>query len=236
MKSVEKGITRRYHNGNGWVLIPAYNESGMIGEVVSAVRNEGYRVLVVDDGSSDLTGEIAQATGAKVLRHIVNFGQGAALETGMTYLRTHETEWVIHFDADGQHDATQISAFLSALEEADVILGSRFLPGSQHPGMGNGRKWLLRMARTFQNLLTGVTLSDAHCGFRALNQKALSMVRLREAGMAHATEVIMEIRNHQLTVREIPVRVIYSDYSQAKGQSGANAFRILLHLIQRKIL
>lgn len=226
----------KYHKRNGWVLIPAFNEAGMISEVVQAVQKSGYSVLVVDDGSDDDTCERATQAGATVLRHIINLGQGAALETGMSWLRERDCDWVVHFDADGQHDASQIDDLLKQLGESDVVLGSRFLPGSEHPGMEKGRKMLLRMARLFQNLITGIHLSDAHCGLRALNKKALTEIRLKESGMAHATELIMEIGKHKLSVSEIPVRVLYTEYSQAKGQSGSNAIRILFHLIQRKIL
>lgn len=233
MKSAHK---ETYHSGNGFVLIPAFNESGMIARVIRQVGEHGFRVIVVDDGSTDDTAAIARANGAIVLSHLLNLGQGAALETGMTYLRTISSEWVIHFDADGQHDAHHISRMLAALNEADVVLGSRFLAGAETPGMSIGRKRLLVLARIFQNLLTGVRLTDAHCGFRALNRKALNLIRLRESGMAHATEIIVEIRRHDLKVKEVPVRIAYSDYSKAKGQSAFNAFQIIATLIQRKIL
>lgn len=227
----------RYHGQNGWVLIPAFCEGLVIGDVVRSVIAEGYRVVVIDDGSSDGTAGQAKAAGALMLIHKVNLGQGAALETGMEWARRQmDCHWVVHFDADGQHDPRSIKALLRSLHEFDIVMGSRFLPGAAVPGIPAGRKRLLRIASRIQRWMTGVPLTDAHCGLRAINEVALHKIRLKEPGMAHATEIVHQIKGYRLRFTELPVEISYTDYSLSKGQSAMNAIQILLSLFFRRIL
>lgn len=198
---------------------------------------EGYRVVVIDDGSTDKTAEVAREAGAVTLVHRVNLGQGAALETGMEWARRKRgCLWVVHFDADGQHDPKAIKSILKNLSTYDIVMGSRFLPGASIPGIPKGRKRLLRVATSLQRWMTGVALTDAHCGLRGLNEVALRKIRLREPGMAHATEIVHQIKAHSLSYAEVPVTVSYTDYSMSKGQSAFNALQILLSLFFRRIL
>lgn len=237
MKQASHSNPQTYHVRNGWVIIPAYCEAMVIGEVVESVMREGYRVVVVDDGSQDNTVGQASAAGAVTLVHRVNLGQGAALETGMEWARRQgNCQWVVHFDADGQHDPRAIQALLASLEEFDIVMGSRFLPGASVPGIPAGRKRLLRLASKIQRWMTGVPLTDAHCGLRALNEVALDKIRLKEPGMAHATEIVHRIKGYGLRFTELPVEISYTDYSLSKGQSAMNAIQILLSLFFRRIL
>ncbi len=229
--------TEALHGQNGWVVIPAFCEESVIGEVVQSVISLGYRVLVVDDGSTDDTRLRARSAGATVLTHAVNLGQGAALETGMEWARRQKgCQWVLHFDADGQHDPKAIKTILHQLSVYDIVLGSRFLPGASIPGMPTERERLLRFAARLQRWMTGVALTDAHCGLRGLNQVALRKVHLKEPGMAHATEIVHQIKSHALRYCEVPVTVSYTAYSMSKGQSALNAIQILLSLFFRRIL
>src|SRR5262249_55674272 len=129
-----------------WVVVPAYNEAQVIGEVIAGLIAHFSRVVVVDDGSIDRTGEQARAAGATVLRHIINLGQGAALQTGIDYVLAQGSKFIATFDADGQHNPGDLIIMLERLEEsgADVALGSRFLGSS--PGISMQRRMVLQIA------------------------------------------------------------------------------------------
>ena len=202
------------------VIVPAYNEGSVIRATVMELLEGGYQVIVVDDGSRDDTQAQLQNLDIHYLRHRINLGQGAALQTGMDYAKQLGAELVVHFDADGQHRVEDLPALLAPIlaKEADIVLGSRFLVDtSETPPF---RRFLLKLGILVNGLFTGLWLSDAHNGLRAMNAKALASIRLQENGMAHATEILSEIRRHDLHYQEIPVQIRYSSYSRAKGQSG----------------
>src|ERR1043165_3383709 len=170
-----------------WVVIAAYNEAAGIEGVVRSVLAEGWNVVVVDDGSRDDTGARAKAGGAKVLRHSINLGQGAALQTGIDYALRRKADYIVTFDADGQHDPAGIPALLEALADHDIALGSRFLGGVE--GASARRMAFLRAAVMMSNRLAGLKLTDAHCGLRAFRAGAAAQLRLTqdrmEIGRAH---------------------------------------------------
>jgi polyprenyl-phospho-N-acetylgalactosaminyl synthase len=209
-----------------WIVIAAYNEGAVIRGVVAEVVRAGWPVVVVDDGSRDTTVAEARAGGAIVVRHAVNLGQGAALQTGIDYAIRRGAESIVTFDADGQHNAGDIPALVEALGGADIALGSRFL-GKEVEGASAGRLALLRTATLVSNGLSGLKLTDAHCGFRALRASAAPALRIMQDRMAHASELLRKIRNSGLRVVEVPVTVRYTEHSMSKGQGGAQAVRIL---------
>ena len=222
------------------VIVPVYNEEQ---EVVSAIltdlRATGCDVAIVDDGSEPpVPAEMYHDT-VRLLRHPVNLGQGAALQTGMEYARRANYQYVVHFDADGQHAAASIADLLLPLrrDEADVIFGSRFIETASRKLIPPVRRVLLRLGRVFNGLSTGLWMTDAHIGLRALNRRAIERVCLRENRMAHATEFLWQLRHHHLRWKEVPVSVVYTTYSRRNGQSFWNAFSIagdiLLRLIYR---
>jgi glycosyltransferase involved in cell wall biosynthesis len=129
-----------------WIVVAAYNEGPVIRDVVAEVTAAGWHVVVVDDGSRDDTANLARAAGAHVLRHVVNLGQGAALQTGIDYAIRRGAHAIVTFDADGQHDAACIPALVDALADHDVALGSRFL--GKVEGASKSRMALLRTATT----------------------------------------------------------------------------------------
>lgn len=220
-----------------FVIIPAYNESSQLAPVLESVVEEGYTVVVVDDGSSDDTTDVARSFPVHLLRHPINLGQGAALETGMTYARRKGASVAVHFDADGQHDARQIKELTAPIEkgETDVVLGSRFLRKSDMLLVPRGRRVALQVGRIVSGMLTNVWLRDTHNGFRALSRTALEKIRLQEKGFGHATEILDQIRRHQLRHVEMPATVQYSEYSMQKGQATANGFSILVDLLVWKL-
>lgn len=208
-----------------WVVIAAYNEANVIADVVSAVVAKGWSVVVVDDGSSDATATQAKVPGVTVLRHCVNLGQGAALQTGINYAVQRGARSIVTFDADGQHDPADIATLVDALADYDIALGSRFL--GRVEGASHGRMALLRTATRASNLLSGIKLSDAHCGLRAFRASAAPALRITQDRMAHASELLRKIGTSGLSVVEVPVTVKYTDHSKSKGQGGIQAVRIL---------
>ncbi len=221
-----------------YVVIPCYGESGeVLRGVVSSLLAAGHEVVLVDDGSPEAASGAVSGLPVHCLRHAVNLGQGAALQTGMAYCRRLGASAVIHFDADGQHEVADIPKLLSALAGgADVALGSRFLPGSGSSELPRGRRALLRAARVVNGLLTGLWLTDAHNGLRALNARALARIDLHENRMAHATEILEQIRRAGLRVVEVPVTVRYTAYSRGKGQRWSGAVTILLDWLMNRLM
>ncbi len=218
-----------------FVIIPAFNEHVAVREVVQSILNAGHQPVVVDDGSTHKLKETLFDLPVYCLRHRINLGQGAALQTGMNFAMAKGAEYIAHFDADGQHDAKDIdNLYTEALKGYDIVLGSRFLQGAQH-NMSSGRKVLLRVARFVNFLFTGLYLSDAHNGIRLMNRKAAQSIQLKENRMAHATELLSLVKKHKLKYKEVPVHILYSDYSRSKGQSAMNSFRILFDLILEKL-
>ncbi len=217
------------------VIIPAFNEAAVIARVVSEVARAGYRVVVVDDGSRDATADVARAGGATVIGHPFNLGQGAALQTGIDYALAHGAELVVSFDADGQHRVADISRLTEALaeERADFALGSRFL--GQAPNLPTLRRLALIAATRFTRLTTGLQLTDAHNGLRAMTRRGAAAIRLRQNRMAHASELLSQIADSGLRYVERPVTIEYTAYSLAKGQKLRDAVLILLDLFARRL-
>lgn len=217
-----------------------YNEQPhVIQQTLALLGQTGVKVLVVDDGSSPALGNDL-GSGVLLLRHSVNLGQGAALQTGMTFARVQpDVDFVVHFDADGQHAAESIEDLLAPLRDgsADIVFGSRFMRHADSQLIPRLRSYTLRLGRIFNRVITGVSMTDAHVGLRAMNRRAFERISLRENRMAYATELLWQIRQHDLRWREVPVRITYTPYSRKKGQSSWNAIRIagdvLLRLIYR---
>ena len=218
-----------------YVVIPAYNEGSVISFVVGEIKQAGYAVVVVDDGSSDATAEEARTAGAVVINHPFNLGQGAALQTGIDYALAQPAEVIVTFDADGQHRLSDISRLAEALlqECADFALGSRFL--GQAPNLPPLRRALLCAATLFTRLTTGLQVTDTHNGLRAMTRRGAAAIRLRQNRMAHASEWLSQIAASGLRYVERPVTIEYTAYSLAKGQSVGDAILILLDMFARRL-
>jgi len=219
-----------------YILIPAYNEATGIADVISNLKNSGYEnILLVDDGSKDDTATIAKKAGAEVLNLVINRGQGAVLKAGIEYLReNHKPDVVVTFDADGQHQAKDIPTLIKPLEEGfDMVLGTRFLEKkSQAPFV---RKLILKAGVIFTNLLSNVKLTDTHNGLRALGRKAIQEIEISHRGMEHASDIIDEISKKHLKYKEVPVEIVYTDYSKLKGQKSSAFIKMGLKILIKKI-
>lgn len=220
-----------------FVVVPAFNEASMIRSTVSPLVDAGLSVVVVDDGSTDRTWDMIQELPVYGLRHPVNLGQGAALQTGMTFAVEQGADYIVHFDADGQHRIVDINVLLEPLidGQADVALGSRFLSRSSVAAIPIQRRLMLRLATYVNFVFTGMLLSDAHNGLRALTRKAAQSIHFREAGYAHASEILWQIRARRLAYAERPTTVLYSTYSLAKGQSLWNGVNIVFELLVARL-
>lgn len=219
------------------MVIPAYNEQEVIRDVLTDLLQYPYKIVVVDDGSiPSLKEPLGGIDGITYIRHKVNLGQGAALQTGIDYALRHNADYIVTFDADGQHSPADIEKLLAPLQnkEAMVALGSRFLEKKMHNAPAS-RTWILKAGRWVNYFFTGLYLSDAHNGLRAMTKEAAAKIRLKENRMAHATEFLFSIRKHKLAYKEVPALVLYTDYSKAKGQSVFNSIRIFFDLVLHKL-
>jgi glycosyltransferase involved in cell wall biosynthesis len=213
-------------NGDVWVVIPAFNEAVAIGSVISGLRAYAGNIVVIDDGSNDGTSAAAREAGAIVLRHVVNRGQGAALQTGIDYALRRGAWAIVTFDSDGQHSPADVPTLVAPLRDgrADIVLGSRFLGSTE--SMPRLRRVVLHLAVLFTRMVSGLRVTDAHNGLRAFSRRAASMVHIQLDRMAHASELMDQIRRSGLVYTEVPVHVRYTEYSKQKGQRGVHAVRI----------
>src|SRR6476661_6132916 len=221
-------------NEEVWLVIPLFNEARVIGDVVRSAREVFPHVVCVDDGSSDGSAAEAAAAGAVVVRHPVNLGQGAALQTGFEYALSVPTmRWVVTFDADGQHQVPDVVEMLAKAraEDLDVVFGSRFL--DRRTQASALKKLVLRLAVAYTNLTTRTRLTDAHNGLRVIPRSVVERIDITQNRMAHASELVAQIGEMDIRYGESPVHILYTDYSRSKGQSVWNAVNILVELILR---
>jgi glycosyltransferase involved in cell wall biosynthesis len=218
-----------------WIVIAAYNEGTVIQDVVTSLRKDYPHVVVVDDGSADSTGRVAAAAGATVVTHPINLGQGAALQTAIAFALMRDARFIVTFDADGQHRAEDVARLLAALtgHGAEFALGSRFL--GEAPSMPPTRRLLLKAAAVFTRLTTGLAVTDAHNGLRAMTRRGAQALHLRQNRMAHASEILDQIAASRLKYVEAPVTITYTEYSLSKGQTLGDAINILIDLFARRL-
>jgi polyprenyl-phospho-N-acetylgalactosaminyl synthase len=221
------GIDMRYQDV--WIVVPAFNEASVIGDVIADLRSVFDHTVVVDDGSKDGTGDIALRAGAHVVPHPVNLGQGAAIQTGVEYARRQPGAQVFAtFDADGQHRLKDVIAMIDRLssEEVDLVVGTRFAePSVSRPPLA--KRILLRAAAWLSPSSRQLGLTDAHNGLRVFNKKVADGLNLTMSGMSHASEFITLAVENRWRVVEEPVEILYSDYSKSKGQPLLNGVNIM---------
>jgi glycosyltransferase involved in cell wall biosynthesis len=214
-----------------WVVVPAFNEEQTIQEVVLGLRRLCPNVIVVNDCSTDATAVLARAAGAGLVSHPINLGQGAALQTGITFALQKGASHLVTFDADLQHRPDDIPTLLDALANsgADFALGSRFIGSATD--IDTSRRLLLKAAVLFTRFTTGLKITDTHNGLRAMTRRGASTLQIRQNRMAHASEILQQIAKSGLPYVEVPVIVRYTNYSKAKGQTLSNSLSIVLELV-----
>jgi len=224
-------------------VIPAYNEARRITAVVEGTRKYVDEVIVVDDGSTDATASVAERAGAIVVQHGENCGAGAATMTGMEAARRSGADIVVTLDADEQHDPNDIPALLEPIlaGRADIVFANRFGPFGSSQGKKRNRIPLVR--RIFNGLgnmvtfsVTGRWVQDSQCGFKIFGPRAVREVRIRMSGYEFCTEIVRESVQHRWRFAEVPIKVMYSAYTLAKGQSFANGVKTALKILLRSFL
>lgn len=226
-------------NADVWVIVRCFNEASRVGDVVASLRPTFPNIVGVDDGSSDGSGQVMAARGATVLRHAINLGAGAALQTGIEFaLSDPSMRYVICFDADGQHRSADAASMIERMraEPVDILIGSRFLKADDAPALPTSRRLLLKAARVFERALYGVSLSDAHNGLRVFSRAFASTVDLKLSDMAYASELVGLIAASGLSYAEHPVTIDYSEYSLAKGQRSINSVNIAVDACMQRML
>jgi glycosyltransferase involved in cell wall biosynthesis len=229
------------HQNTTAVVIAAFNEEQVIVETCATLKDQGFAwdVIVVDDGSSDQTSEKLKETTATAIRHPINMGQGAALQTGITYALRAGYKEIITFDADGQHspeDALAMRDFLRKHSDTlDLVIGSRFLKSSDQDQVPTKKQIVLKLATWFTRVSTGLNLTDTHNGLRVLSRRAAEKIQITQNGMAHASEILDLIAKHKLHYAEFPTTVHYTEYSMNKGQKISNSLNILWDLFTKRM-
>jgi polyprenyl-phospho-N-acetylgalactosaminyl synthase len=217
-----------------WLVVPVFNEAPVIAEVVREVRQTFPNVVCVDDGSRDRSADQIRTSGAHLVRHPVNLGQGAALQTGVEYARTQPgAQYFVTFDADGQHQVEDVERMVQRLrdEPLDIVLGTRFHGETEHiPFL---KRFVLRTVVALSPGLRKLKLTDAHNGLRAFNKTVADGFNITLNGMGHASQIVEMIAHEDWRVAEEPVTILYTEYSMAKGQSLINGVNILFDSLLR---
>lgn len=222
-------------SGDTLIAICAYNEERFIGSVVLQARRTGFPVLVVDDGSSDQTAEIAAAAGAVVLRHKGNLGKAEALNTAFKYARDKDASALVVLDGDGQHDPAELPSLLGPIhsDEADIVIGSRFLSTSK--GSIPGFRSLGQRAMTLvSNAGSGTVVTDSQSGFRAFSRRAIETLVFESEGLSAEVEMQFAARTHGLRIVERPITALYPDPPKRNVlRQGAHVLNGILQLVGR---
>ena len=189
-------------------VIPAFNEEKYIGTIVLKTRQYVDEVIVADDGSVDQTANIAQLAGATVIRHEQNRGYGASIQTLFTEARKREPGILVLLDGDFQHNPDDISTLIEPISEGfDLIIGSRQQKSDNIPLY---RRIGIGVISKFSRVLSGKTVTDSECGFRAFSKKAIARLELKENGMAISAETIADATGKGLRITERPITVTYT--------------------------
>ncbi len=220
------------------IVLPAYNEGKVIGKVIAGIRKEGFRdIIVVDDCSADDTLGKAEAAGARVVSQFINRGAGATTKTGIDFALLDGADIIVTMDSDGQHSPKDIKKVIRPIldKRADVVIGSRLLNPEGMPLIRRIANWIGNVS-TY--ILFGVWTTDSQSGFKAFSRKAAERIDIKTNRYEFSSEVMSEIGKMRLKFAEVPIKVIYTDYSLGKGhgQGFVNGLKTLAKLILRKIL
>ena len=189
--------------------IPAFNEEKNIGPIVAKLKKKYDQVIVCDDGSSDMTETIASSLGALVVKHETNLGYGSAIKTIFNEAKKIDGDILVTFDADGQHQISEIDTMLTPILEnkADIVIGSRFLGETKN--LPKYRKIGIKTITGLTNVMTGSKITDAQSGFRAYSKKVLKEISPTESGMGISTEILIKASKKEMRIVEIPITISY---------------------------
>ena len=211
-------------------VIPAYQESRAINRVITIARKYCTHVVVVDDGSTDNTGKIAEAHGAAVLRHPTNLGKGAALRTGFNYTIKKQYDVVITLDGDLQHNPHSIPRFIGKIKQGyDLVVGTRYQTQSEE--MPFARKLSNLITTTVLRVFFKVPITDSQSGYRAFKRRVLETIPVRDNGFAAETEMLIDAQRAGFLISEVPIATSYGD-EKSKIRAGRDISRWLVTLSQ----
>ena len=220
-----------------YVILPAYNEATRIQPVIEEIAKKGYKMIIVNDGSSDNTLEVIKASQRKypknifIYSHIINRGVGMAMQTGFEAVLKYNPKYIVNMDSDGQHSVDDLDNVLEPLitGRAQAVIGVR--PLKDMPLIRN-------FANAIMNLLTrifyGVNVSDSQTGFRAITAEALEKININARGYLISSEFIREVNDNNIPFEEVPIKTIYTPETQAKGTNVTEAFKILVQMIKHQ--
>ena len=214
---------------NVWAVIPAYNEEKNIVIIVKKTKKYVDNVIVVDDGSKDITKDVSEKTGAIVLRHIINLGKGAALKTGCDFAIKKGAKFIIALDADAQHNPEDIPRFIEKLNKYDIIFSYRKASSKMPLVLRFGNWFISNIVR----VLYGISLNDTQCGFRAFSKNAYRKIRWNAPDYSMESEMIAKVGKQKLKYVQIPIRTIYSD--KYKGTTIIDGIKIILNMFWWKL-
>lgn len=215
------------------IIIPAYNEGATIGRVLSKIKRHGYsNIVVVDDGSTDETAQIARNKKVKVISHILNRGPGAATQTGMEYARTIGVDCVVTIDADEQHDPEDIDVLVDGifLKGINLAIGNRFMKGTNN--IPRIRVIFNGIANLITYFFSGKWISDTQSGLKAMDAEALQVINVDRDGFEFCSEMVIKANRLGLQIKEFPVSVYYTNESRRKGQNLFTGIKTLGGLLQ----
>lgn len=198
-------------NLNIVIGLPAYNEEKNIGRILAHLMNNGYQVIVCNDGSNDSTGLIAEKMGVTVIQHEKNLGYGAAIRSIFQKAKTMNCDILVTFDTDGQHRIEDISKVIKPIldKEADIVIGSRFLNNNNE--VPRYRKIGIKAITKISNVSTELNLSDSQSGFRSYNKKAITELNPSDFGMGVSTELLIKASQKKLKILEVPITILYGE-------------------------
>lgn len=218
-----------------FIIVAAFNEAASIGDLVRDLMEHYPHVVVVDDGSTDETAELATDAGAIVLSHLINRGQGAALQTGISYALQHSADYIVTLDVDGQYDVKDIAELLAPISDGTVHATLGVRTSEQKPSLRMRFASVLRaLGKLAGRLGLRPPVPAAHNGLCAFSRHAAQLIDLKLDRMAHGSEIVQQIVAGGLNLHEIPVRVRVSDYALRKGQRSSHALRVAMQYIMAR--
>ena len=196
--------------------IPAFNEEKNIGSIIAKLKKKYDQIIVCDDGSSDMTEIIASSLGAHVIKHDKNLGYGSAIKTIFNEAGKLEGDILVTFDADGQHQISEIDTVLQPIFEnqADIVIGSRFL--GETKDLPRYRKIGIQTITGLTNIMTGSKITDSQSGFRAYTKKVLKEISPTESGMGISTEILIKASKTEMRIVEVPITISYEDNTHSQ--------------------
>ncbi len=211
--------------------MPAFNEEKHIAKTIIGCRKYVDKVVVVDDGSSDATAEIANALGAIVIKHPENRGYGAALQTIFKTAREMNADKMVIIDSDGQHDPREIPKLLEPLNNgADIVIGSRFVNGNGK-NVPAYRKVGMKVLDAATNIAGGISVSDSQSGFRAYRRRAIEKIRIKDNDMSAGSEILMQMKDHDLKFEEVEIHCNYGVEKTSSKNPMAHGFSVLMSIL-----